>query len=308
MQQHKQQRQRQRDWLVQDRYFSVDMSSLVAVLALAGASVVGALQPAVLAVPGSKTVLLGRAEIAASIDASLRKATQAAMQAQALTKQVKQQSDANIAAAPLVEAEVGMAEEAAITAKEQDDAASTLLKESTAAVNKAALAQARAYFGRVRKIGSEQAQYGMAKTKAATEVDDAAVAKASTEAAMPYHAMLLRGQKAMFEYVQRAQAMASASNTLKAESETLATAANNYQSKGQTAEANQLMVTAHAEFRQAESMQAEAERLREAGQELQIALPAYKEAEQAAAASAAAVVQAQAGGSAEAAAGPWPPY
>lgn len=274
-------------------------------MALAVASVVGALRPAV---PVSKTVLLGRAEIAATIDASLRKATQAAMQAQALTKQVKQQSDANIAAAPLVEAEVGMAEEAAITAKEQDDAASTLLKESTVAVNSAALAQARAYFGRVRKIGAEQAQYGMAKTKAATEVDDAAVAKASTEAAMPYHAMLLRGQKAMYEYVQRAQAMASASNTLKAESENLATAANNYQSKGQTAGANQLMVTAHALFRQAESMQAEAERLREAGQELQIALPAYRESEQAAAASAAAVVQAQAGGSAEAAAGPYPPY
>jgi len=260
------------------------MSSLVAVLALVFASVVGALQPAL---PGSKTVLLGDAKIGATIDASLRKATQAAMQAQALTKQVKAQSDANIAAAPLVEAEVGMAEEAAMTAKEEDEAASTLFKETTAAANKAALAQAEAYFRKVREYGAAQAQYGQARTKAATEGDDAAVAKASTEAAMPYHAMLLRGQKAMFEYLQRGQAMASASNTLKAESENLANAANKYQSRGQTAPANQLMVTAHALFRQAESLQAEAERMRETAQELSIALPAYKEAEQAA---------------------PWPPY
>jgi len=290
---------------VRNCYSTTDMSSLVTLLALAVVSVGSALQTAA---PGSNAVLLGRTEIAASIDASLRKAIIAAMQAQALTQQVKQQSDANVAAAPLVEAEVGMAEEAAITAKEEDSAASTLLRETTIAADNAALAQARAYFRRVREYGAAQAQHGKAKTQAATEPDNAAIAKAATEAAMPYHAMLLRGQKAMYEYVQRGQAMASASNTLKAESENLAVAATNFQSKGNTAGANQLMVTSHALFRQAESMQAEAERLREAGQELTIALPAYQEAEQAAASSAAAVVQAQAGGSPEAAAGPYPPY
>jgi len=285
------------------------MSSLGAVLALTVATAVSALQPA-LPGPGSGTALLGLngSGLGLSIDQSLWKATQAAKQAQALSMQVKQQSDANVAAAPLVEAEVGMAEEAAMTAKEEDEAASILFKETEAAANTAALNQARAYFRRVKEYGAEQAKIGMDKTKAATVPDDAAVAKASSEAAMPFHAMILRGQKALSEYVQRGQAMASASNTLKVESENLANAANSYQFKGQTAQANQIMVTAHALFKQSESLKAEAERLRETATELSVALPAYREAEQTAAASAAGLVLAAAGGSPEAAAGPWPPY
>lgn len=215
-------------------------------------------------------------------------AAQAAKQAWAFEEEIKKQASDNLKYVPMVKAQIATAKAAAETAAEEDEHATKLLEETRVAVNTAALKAARDYILQVRQAAAEASAQAGEKDAAAAAAAEVRIAQAAARAAMPYHANLLRLQRVEADYQQRAQALAVASNHLKAEGMTLASSAEQYQRVGQVAQANQIMVTAHSLVNQGERMKQQAQQLYATMQEFHDALPVYQQAEQAAADSAAA--------------------
>mmetsp|Transcript_105193 Transcript_105193/g.302501 ORF Transcript_105193/g.302501 Transcript_105193/m.302501 type:complete len:287 (+) Transcript_105193:96-956(+) len=214
-------------------------------------------------------------------------ASAAAREAWAAAGEVKAAAEANMKYIPMAQAQVDMAKVAAETAAEKDKELTVYLEEVRAQVDNSALQAATSYMARVKaEVESHKAkaaEYLMARNKG----EDDAVAKTAAEAAKPYNAMLLRGQKVSFDYAKRAQELAAASNHLRVEGMNLARSADAYQQAGQGAQANQIMVTAHNLMTQGLAMQREAVRLQKSAQEIRNALPIWQQAEQAAVMSAA---------------------
>lgn len=225
--------------------------------------------------------------ITASIDESLKKATAAAQQAQALSKQVEVQAKDILKAGGSVAAEVGLAKTAAMTAKKEDEKATALFYKARTSAIQAAVFAARAYYDQVKAAGADaDAKRKEQLAKAANEAETKA-AKAAAAAAMPYHAQLLRGQKVVVEYMRKAQALAAAGVNLKKQGFKLAQSAEAYQQNAQLSEASQIMMQAHSLMSQGEAYTAQAEKLNAAANEINGALPALQTAGQSAAESAA---------------------
>mmetsp|Transcript_75173 Transcript_75173/g.141797 ORF Transcript_75173/g.141797 Transcript_75173/m.141797 type:complete len:330 (+) Transcript_75173:85-1074(+) len=225
--------------------------------------------------------------LTAAIDASLVKATDAAKAAWAISKQVEDSSEEILKSGNTIGAQVELAKSAAETAKEEDEKATKLFYKTRASAIQAAVFASREYYEKI-KAEASTASKNMKQTlkKAAAEAEVKA-AHAAGLAAMPYQEQLLRGQKVIVDYQRKAQALAVASNNLKAESSKLAFSASQYQMIGQGIRARQMMMQAHSLFDESENMRKEALRLNEVATKLYGGLPAYQQAEQAAATSAA---------------------
>lgn len=231
------------------------------------------------------------APVGAPSDA-LSRATWAAKTAWALVKDLEKRSEANTDYVPLIEEEIARAEEAARRAKEEDEKLTELLNQTRESAGQAALEAAEDFYMSVKEAGARAIAEAAEQHRAAAERAEVKAAKEAATAAMPYHAMLMRGQKAVMDYQHRAQALATASNILKSEGQKLAASANQYQATGYAAQASQIMATARAVVNQAGTMTQEAERLHATASKVNEALPYYQMAERSAADSAAAAANA----------------
>jgi len=225
---------------------------------------------------------------AQNMDVLLAKATSAAKQAWAYSKEVQAQSDLVLANTPDIKAEASLAKLAAQTAMEQDKKVTEMFFATRTEAVKAAMFASRDYYEKVKMAAARANKENLEKLKAESTAAEVRAARAAEVAAMPYHEDFLRGQKVIVDYQRRAQALAAASNNVKQEGANLVFSAQRYQAAGQVVQANQLMMQAHSLVAQGVDMQKEAERLHGAALEVSAALPAYQQAEAAAAASAAA--------------------
>lgn len=244
---------------------------------------------ALLAPAPSQAYFSGPAIVTAAdaADAAASVAAEAAKRAWVAEAQVKKTTEANLKFIPLAKAETALAETAANTAAEQDATATALLAETRAAADQAALQAASDYLARVKSAGAASVLTYQAAKKTIEQQSEVAAAKAAAAAAAPYQAMVLRGQRVVADYNQRARALAAASSNLQAEGMTLASSAEQYQMVGQVAKASQIMMTAHSLLNQGKAMRNEAQQLVAAGKEVQGAIPLYHLAEEAAVQSAA---------------------
>jgi len=224
---------------------------------------------------------------AQSIDDSLKKATSAAEQAWALSKQVDKEATKILLAGNSVAAEIATAKAAADTAKKEDDKATALFYKTRTSAIQGAVFAARAYYDEVKKAGADADAARKKALKVAAEAAEVNAAKAAAAAAMPYHAQLLRGQKVVVDYMRKAQALSAAGVSLKKEGFKLAQSAEMYQQNAQLGEASQIMMQAHSVMSQGAGMEAQAAKLHAAASEINGALPALQMAGQAAADSAA---------------------
>mmetsp|Transcript_38345 Transcript_38345/g.61474 ORF Transcript_38345/g.61474 Transcript_38345/m.61474 type:complete len:321 (-) Transcript_38345:92-1054(-) len=222
-----------------------------------------------------------------TIDDSLKKATKAAEQAWALSKQVEVKAGEVLAAGNSVAAEIALAKSAAETAKKEDEKATALFYKTRTSAIQAAVFAARAYYDQVRAAGAAADARKEQELKQAADQAEVNAAKAAAAAAMPYHAQLLRGQKVVVDYMRKAQALAAAAVNLKKEGFKLAQSAEAYQQNAQLAEASQIMMQAHSLMSQGEAYEAQAAKLSSTANDLNGALPALQMAGQAAAESAA---------------------
>jgi len=205
-----------------------------------------------------------------------------AKQAWTWETQVKAATEANMKYIPLAQAQVDMAKTAAQTAAEQDKAVTVYLQEVRAQADNGAIQAAMSFMSRVKAALESEKALAASNTASNTREAEVRAAKAAVDAAKPYHAMLLRGQKVVYDYFKRAQELASASNHLRAEGMRLAGSAEAYQQNRQPAEANEIILTAHNMMVQAQTMKNEALRLEESAQEINNVLPLWQQAEQAA--------------------------
>lgn len=222
------------------------------------------------------------------IDASLLKATEAAKQAWAISKQVQDSSDEILKSGNTIGAQIELAKSAAETAKEEDEKATKLFYQTRASAVEAAVFASREYYEKIKAEASKASEHMKDTLKKEAAAAEVRAAHAAGLAAMPYQEQLLRGQKVIVDYQRKAQALAAASNNLQAESSKLAFSASQYQMLGQGVRARQMMMQAHSLLDESENMRKEAVRLSEAATQINGALPAYQLAEQAAVASAAA--------------------
>lgn len=222
-----------------------------------------------------------------TIETSLQKATVAAEQAWALSKAVSKEADEILKKGNDISAEISLAQAAADTAKKEDEKATKLYYKTRSDAIQAAVFAARAYYDDVKKAGAQADAERKKMLQAAAETAEVNAAKAAANAAMPYHAQLLRGQKVVVDYMRKAQALAAASVSLKKEGLKLAQYAEGYQQNAQLAEASQVMMQATSIMKQGEAYEAEASKLSVAANEINGALPALQMAGQAAADSAA---------------------
>jgi hypothetical protein len=222
-----------------------------------------------------------------TIDESLKKASAAAEQAWALSKQVDLEATRILKAGNSVGAEIALAKSAADTAKKQDEKATALYYKTRTAAIQAAVFAARAYYDEVKKAGADaDAARKKALAKAAEQAEVNA-AKAAAAASMPYHAQLLRGQKVVVAYMRKAQALAAAGVSLKKEGFKLSQQAERFQQNAQLGEASQILMQATSLMKQGEGMEAAAAKLHAAASDINGALPALQMAGQAAAEAAA---------------------
>lgn len=182
------------------------------------------------------------------------------------------------------ESEVKTAMEVAKKGDEQMEEIYNETKESTVEAAKAAALE---YFEKVKEAGASAVALAAAgnspEATKATELDaQAKIAKAAVEAAMPYNAALVKGQKRAIDYQRRAQAMSAAGSRLQLEGARLAPQAQGYQTVGSALEASQIMMTAHALVDEGAKMKRQAESLHKTATELTANLPAYATAEKAA--------------------------
>mmetsp|Transcript_57653 Transcript_57653/g.165336 ORF Transcript_57653/g.165336 Transcript_57653/m.165336 type:complete len:279 (-) Transcript_57653:81-917(-) len=260
---------------------TIRLFALFTVLIAASASVTSAI------VTGAGAPVKAEAPEAAAADAAVAAAAAAAKKAWAAEAKVKQFAAANAKYVPLVEAEVDVAKAAAEAAAESEQKANQILADTRAAAKDAAIAAAMDYFAQVKAAGSEATNAALSVQAAGSEGVKVEASRAAATAAKPYNAMLLRGQRVVYDYVTHSQALAAAGNHLQAEAMTLASSAEQYQMIGQVAQANQIMMTAHSLLSQGDRMRKEALDLRRKVADVQAALPLYQQAEQAAVASAA---------------------
>jgi len=225
--------------------------------------------------------------VAQTIDDSLKKATSAAEQAWALSKQVDTETKKILKAGNSVGAEIALAKSAAETAKKEDEKATKLFYKTRTSAIQAAVFAARAYYDEVKQAGASADAARKAALARAAEQAEVKAAKAAAAAAMPYHAQLLRGQKVVVDYMRKAQALSAAGVSLKKEGFKLAQSAEMYQQNAQLAEASQVMMQAHSVMSQGIGYEAQAAKLHSAASEINAALPALQMAGQAAADSAA---------------------
>lgn len=226
------------------------------------------------------------AEVGQTIDDSLKKATEAAQQAWALSKAVDTEATKVLKAGNSVSAEIALAKTAAETAKKEDEKATALYYKTRTSAIQAAVFAARAYYDEVKQAGAAADAERKKKLAIAAEAAETNAAKAAAAAAMPYHAQLLRGQKVVVDYMRKAQALAAAGVAAKKEGYKLAQSAEQYQQNAQLGEAAQVMMQATSLMKQGEGMEAQAGKLHAAANEINGALPALQMAGQAAAESA----------------------
>jgi len=188
----------------------------------------------------------------------------------------------NVKYLPLAKAEIAVAKTAEKAAAKQEKKATALLKEARKEARAAAMQAAAGFLAEVKRAGASGAAEEGAARRSMADQAEVSAARAASSAAMPYHAMLLRGQKVVEDYTKQAQAMAAAGSNLRAEGMTLASHAEQYQMVGQTAKAGQMMVTAHSLLNQGNMMTKQAENLSAEAKEVQEALPLYQQAEEAA--------------------------
>lgn len=234
-----------------------------------------------------KGVDSGDSGVPASIDASLKKATSAAEQAWALSKQVDVEAKKALKAGSSVAAEIATAKAAAATAKKEDEKATALYYKTRTSAIQAAVFAARAYYDEVKAAGA--AADGARKKALAIAAERAEVkaAMAASNAAMPYHAQLLRGQRVVVDYMKKAQALAAAGVSLKKEGYKLGLQAEAYQQNAQLAEASQIMMQAHSLMKQGADDEAQGAKLHAAAVQINGGLPALQMAGQQAAEAAA---------------------
>lgn len=203
---------------------------------------------------------------------------------QAWTAQAKAEKivEGNLKFLPLAKAEIALAETAAQAAEEQDKLITGLVEETRAATRQEAMQAAMGYLAHVKSAGATGTAGEWAARRSLAERAEVAAAKAASNAAMPYHAMILRGQRVVSDYTQKAQALAAAGINLRAEGQTLASSAEQYQMVGQTSKASQIMITAHSLLNQGNAMTKQAEELTATAKEVHDALPMYQQAEEAA--------------------------
>lgn len=221
-----------------------------------------------------------------TIDASLKKATEAAEQAWALSKAVDIEAKKVLKAGNSVASEISLAKAAAETAKKEDEKATKLYYKTRSSAIQAAVFAARAYYDEVKQAGAKADLERKAALKKAAEAAEVNAAKAAAAAAMPYHAQLLRGQKVIVDYMRKAQALAAAGVAVKKEGYKLAQTAEMYQQNAQLGEASQVLMQATSLMKQGEGYEAQAAKLHAAANEINAALPALQMAGQAAADSA----------------------
>lgn len=239
--------------------------------------------------PDGKALENAAAEIGGPLaERAAVEAAQAAKNAWALQAQVKKVAMKNLEFVPLVQAEIAMAKAAMETAKEKDEQATILYEETKESTYKAAMKAAEEYLVQVRAAAADATALSGVNRHAEEKAAEEAAGRSASRAAMPYNGNLLRLQRVVVAYEQRARAMAAASNHLKGEGATLASSAQQYQAAGQTVQAAQIMVQAHSLFDQGQRLQQQAEKLHGTAQEIYSGLPVYQQAEQAAADSAAA--------------------
>eukprot|EP00930_Biecheleria_cincta_P092236 TRINITY_DN8206_c0_g2_i1.p1 TRINITY_DN8206_c0_g2~~TRINITY_DN8206_c0_g2_i1.p1 ORF type:complete len:310 (+),score=97.01 TRINITY_DN8206_c0_g2_i1:60-932(+) len=172
-------------------------------------------------------------------------------------------------------------------AKKQAEQMEIIYNETKESTLKAAKTAALQFYQQVKAAGASAAFVAAAGTapevtKEAELEAQAKIAKAAVEAAMPYHAALIKGQKRAVDYQRRAQAMTAAGNRLQLEGARLAPHAEGYQKVGQALEASQIIMTAHTLVDQGAKMKRQGESLHKTAAELVAALPAYAKAEKAA--------------------------
>jgi len=222
-----------------------------------------------------------------SIDDSLKKATEAAVQAWAMSKRVDMEVTKILKVGNSVSAEIALAKSAAETAKKEDEKATALFYKTRSSAFQAAVFAARAYYDEVRKAGAKADAERKAALAKAAEQAEVNAANAAAGAAMPYHQQLLRGQKVVVDYMKKAQALAAAGVALKKQGWNLAKNAEMYQMNAQLTQASQVMMQAHSLMSQGEGYEAQAAKLHATAVEINGALPALQIAGQAAADSAA---------------------
>merc|ERR1719359_2024949 len=223
----------------------------------------------------------------ASIDDSLKKATEAAEQAWALSARVDKEATRILKAGNSVSAEIALAKSAAETAKKQDEKATALYYKTRTSAIQAAVFAARAYYEDVKQAGAKADEERKKALAKAAEQAEVKAASAAAAAAMPYHAQLLRGQKVVVAYMRKAQALAAAGVSLKKEGFKLGQLAERYQQNAQLGEASQTLMQATSLMKQGEGMEATAAKLHAAASEINGALPTLQMAGQAAAEAAA---------------------
>jgi hypothetical protein len=222
-----------------------------------------------------------------TIEESMAKATKAAEQAWALSKQVEVLSKKVLKDGSKVAAEISLAKTAADTAKKEDEKATALFYKTRTSAIQAAVFAARAYYDQVRAAGAAADARKKEELTKAADMAEVNAAKAAAAATMPYHAQLLRGQKVVVDYMKKAQALAAAAVNLKKEGFQLAQSAEAYQQNAQLVEASQIMMQAHSLMAQGEAYEAQAAKLESTANDINGALPALQMAGQAAAESAA---------------------
>jgi hypothetical protein len=255
---------------------------------------------ALAAVAGADAVALASAEaqpgmmppmmpgMTPNVDISVMKATEQAKLAWAMAKKLEKQAEENKKVPPLVKAEVALARTAAETAGEEDLKLEGMVNKARKDAKKVAMEAAEGFYAQVKAAGAAGAAEAQAARDAADDGVEVRTAQAAVKAAMPYHAMLLRGQKVVVDYANTARALAAASNNLKIEGAALASNAEQYQAVGEWNKAATVMATAHQLMKQGQMMSAQAKALQSDAAQVQASLPLYHAAEQSAASVAAA--------------------
>jgi len=236
--------------------------------------------------PVEMSMMASQSSATATVRDSESKAKAAVVAAEAAVASIQKISMENNAFVPLVQGAASEAKVALQTALDSAAEAHKLVAETKVAADKAAMEAAKDYLHEV-KLAATAATSSAAEARAKAETEmEVKAAKAAAAAVEPYHMAMMRGQKVQVAYQTRAQELAAASNTIKAQSIQLSGSADHYQLMGQTIQARQMMMQAHELFHYADMMKNEAQSLHGMAGEIGGAMPAYAEAAKAAAASA----------------------
>lgn len=211
------------------------------------------------------------------------KAKEASKKSWGFAKAVQAASKDSLDLATKVKAAAEAAKVAAEKAKAEDTKMGELYNQEKANLFKAAKDAALEYFQEVKKAGADNASASMvAADTTAPQEAQVAIAKAAIEAALPFNAERLRGQKRILDYQRKAQALYAAGNNLQIEGSRLAPNAEQYQVVGEMGKASQIIMTAKALMEQGANMKRAAETFHATADQLNKALPSYVAAEKAA--------------------------